>query len=111
MAIVGIPVTIITRTQVGINPIGEPIYTETEETVENVLVAPVSDSEIVNNTDLSGGKAVYTLGIPKSDTHDWEDATVKFFGETWKATGLPTKGLDANIPLQWNTKVTVERCD
>lgn len=111
MAIVGIPVLIVIKSQTGTNPFGEAIYSEVEETVENVLVAPASDIDIVNNNDLTGGKAVYTLAIPKGDTHNWEDATVKFFGATWKAVGIPIMGIEANIPLSWNTKVTVERCD
>lgn len=111
MAIKGITVTIVAKTQTGTNPYGEPVYETTEEAVENVLVAPASDTDIIDNTDLTGGKAVYTLGIPKGDTHNWEDATVRFFGQTWRAVGIPTKGIEANIPLAWNTKVTVERYD
>ena len=111
MAITGITVQIVTWEITGYNSFGEPIYADepTLTDVDNVLVAPVSDTDILSNTDLSGGKAVYQLGIPKGDTHEWTDAIIDFFGERWRAVGLPTQGIEANIPLDWNKKVTVER--
>ena len=88
----------------------DPTYTEADPVqVANVLIAPVSDSDIVENTALDNAKAIYTLAIPKGDTHNWEDAIVEFWGERWHVTGIPSKGIEENIPLSWNLKVTVER--
>lgn len=78
------------------------------EIVDNVLVAPASNSEILDATNLYGKKAVYTLAIPKGDTHEWENKVVEFFGKQWHVFGIPTRGIEANIPLDWNKKVTVE---
>lgn len=86
-----------------------PVYEEIPVEVKNVLVSPASSDDIVTNTDLAGKKAVYTLGIPKSDTHDWKDRRVDFFGERFKTFGLPLRGIDALIPGDWNMKVMVER--
>ncbi|MCD7918459.1 MAG: hypothetical protein LUF84_08455 [Clostridiales bacterium] len=105
----GIPVVLYERTQTGSDPFNKPIYEETATTVENVLVAPSSEEEILDVLNLTGRKAVYTLGIPKGDTHDWEDKDVAFFGERWHTIGMPISGIDAMIPLSWNTKVRVER--
>ena len=63
----------------------------------------------VTSQDLYGKKAVYTLAIPKGDTHDWIDARVRFFNQEWQAFGFPLEGMEANIPLNWNKKVMVER--
>jgi len=52
---------------------------------------------------------VYTLAIPKGDTHDWENQVIEFWGKTWKSFGMPLEGIESNIPLAWNKKVTVER--
>ena len=105
----GIDVTIITRQEVGRDELGEPILEQTgTEIVHNILVAPSSDQEVTEAYNLYGAKAVYTLGIPKDDTHNWKDVLVSFFGETWHTIGEPTKGIDAMIPLEWNTKVRVE---
>lgn len=105
----GITVTLYEATKVSENAFGEAILQETPVNVENVLVAPATTEEILDTVNLYGRKAVYTLGIPKGDTHEWENRRVDFFGERWKVFGIPTKGIDDLIPLGWNTKVMVER--
>lgn len=109
MSIKGITVKLINRVEVGKDPIGDPIYEEVPIEVENVLISPTSSDDIVNNFELYGKKAVYTLAIPKGDTNNWTDAKVEFFGETWRTFGIPLEGIEAMIPLDWNKKVTVER--
>lgn len=105
----GITVTILKGTQSGTDDFNRPIYHYEEEQVENVLVAPANTDDIVNSQDLTGKKAVCTLAIPKSDTHDWTNCIIKFFGQTWKTFGYPQEGITENIPLDWNRKVMVER--
>ena len=85
------------------------VFEEVEEIIENVLVTPASSDDITDSTNLHGKKAVYTLAIPKEDTHDWRDKRVEFFGETFRTFGLPVKGIDHLIPLDWNAKIKVER--
>lgn len=105
----GITITLYEKTQTGTDAFNRPVYTETAVSVDNVLVAPASTSETLDTVNLTGKKAVYTLGIPKGDAHDWKDKKVEFFGETFKTFGEPLKGIEAMIPLEWNTKVQVER--
>lgn len=105
----GITITLYEATESGKNAFNEPIYTETPVEVENVLIAPSSQSEILDAMNLYGRKAVYVLGIPKGDTHEWENRKVEFFGETWQVFGIPSEGLEHLIPLDWNKKVMVER--
>lgn len=104
----GITVTLFQKTEMGTDGFNRPIYEETAEQVENVLVAPAQEQEILDTLNLTGRKAIYTLAIPKGDTHNWENAEVEFFGRRWKTIGMPISGIDAFIPLQWNTKVRVE---
>ena len=73
------------------------------------VVSPASSQEILDATNLYGKKAIYTLAIPKGDTHTWEDCKVSFFGEDWHVFGVPLEGIESIIPLAWNKKVTVER--
>lgn len=105
----GITVILIDRKVTDTDPFGTPIYGDVEVTVDNVLVSPTSSDDIVNQLELTGKKAVYTLAIPKSDTNSWENKEVRFFGERWRVFGIPLQGIDALIPLDWNKKVTVER--
>ena len=105
----GITVTLWQKMQTGEDPFGDPVYEDMPVRVENVLVAPASGDDIVEQLQLYGKHAVYTLGIPKGDTHDWRDAKVSFFGQDFRTFGPPMQGIDDLIPLQWNTKVMVER--
>ena len=104
----GISVVLWEVQEIGKDPFNAPIYEETPVTVENVLVAPASAEEVLDTINRYGKKAVYTLGIPKGDAHSWEDRRVDFFGESWRVFGIPARGIDDLIPLDWNMKVTVE---
>lgn len=104
----GITVTLYAVTQTGTDEFNRPIYTETAVQVDDVLVSPLSDTEIIDTVNLTGKKAVYQLGIPKGDTHEWENRRVSFFGEDWRCIGHPTEGIESMIPLRWNKKVKVE---
>lgn len=105
----GIPVILVEKAKTGVDGFNQPVYEETEVTVENVLVAPSSQGDVITSTDLTGKKAIYTLGIPKTDTHEWENKKVRFFGKEWRVFGFSIQGIDENIPLDWNRKVMVER--
>lgn len=105
----GITVTLYTETVTGYNRIGEPIITETPVQVENVLVAPTSSDDLISEQNLYGKTSVYTLAIPKGDSHDWRNKKVEFFGQAFRTFDAPISGIDALIPLGWNTKVKVER--
>lgn len=105
----GITITLYNKTQTGTDAFHRPIYAETAELVENILVGEPSSEQITDELSLSGKRLAYTLAIPKGDTHDWKDKTVEFFGERFRTFGEPTQGIEDLIPLDWNKKVKVER--
>lgn len=98
----GITVTLINKIEAGRDGFDHPVYSEKRTDVENVLVAPATIAEITDMMNLTGKKAVYNIAIPKGDEHVWEDQKVEFFGSVWKVVGFPKRGIDANIPLDWN---------
>jgi hypothetical protein len=108
----GITIIIPKKIEVGTDEFKRPIYEydiENGEKIQNVLVAPTLSDDLTSTVDLTGKKAVYTMAIPKGDAHDWEECVVYFFGCLWKSFGYPIEGIEENIPLDWNKKVTVER--
>ena len=105
----GITVTLHQKTQSSTDAFGAPIYTDTTVAVDNVLVGEPTSDQIVQDLNMYGKHLAYVLAIPKGDTHTWTDTEVEFFGQTFKTYGEPTQGIDALIPLSWNTKVKVER--
>lgn len=105
----GITVTLIEKVKIGEDPTGRPIYKDDPHSVENVLIAPVSASDAIEQLNLTGKNINYQLAIPKEDAHKWTGAKVEFFGKTWEVVGEPLEGLEALIPLEWNKKVQVAR--
>ena len=105
----GIPITLHNKVEIGRDAFNKPIYDDAPETVENILIEPLSDSEVLETLSLTGRKAVYRIGIPKGDKHDWTDKKVSFFGQDFRTIGIPLEGIEEMIPLEWNKKVTVER--
>ena len=105
----GVNVILYDRVVTGVDALNHPIYAETAQTVENVLIAPMSTNEILENYNLTGRKAVYQLAIPKGDAHDWTAGKrVDFFGKSWRIIDIPEEGIEDLIPLSWNKKVRVE---
>lgn len=105
----GITVVLYDEVQTGTDEFNRPIMSPAPVNVDNVLVTPITTTDIVNNVNLTGKKAVYTLAIPKGDTHEWRDRKVTFFGDDWRTFGEPIQGIESEIPLEWNMKVQVER--
>lgn len=105
----GITVILIDKVKTGQDDFGHSVFEDREIEVENVLVQPTLTDDKVSQLNLTGKVAVYTLAIPKGDTHNWEDREVLFFGQRWRTFGIPIEGIESLIPLDWNKKVTVER--
>ena len=103
----GTTIQVEVKTQTGTDPFGAPVYESVFEDVKDVLVGQPSTDEIKTSTDLFGKKLVYMLGIPKGDTHNWEDVNVIIWGRPFKTFGLPITGEQANIPLRWGQNVRV----
>lgn len=105
----GMTIQLEALTELTADAFGVPTYSSEWISVDNVLVGQPTDSEIADAMRLWGKKAVYTLGIPKGDTHVWEAGTkVRFFGETFLIFGHTIQGIEDMVPLDWNKKVMVE---
>ena len=105
----GITVTLYQKTQTGTDSFNRPIYTEEAVNVDNVLVEPLTYTDIVNELSLTGKHAEYRLCIPKGDNHVWEDAKVSFFDKDFHVYSPAGKYIEENVPLSWNEKYLVER--
>lgn len=109
----GQTVTLYEQTQTGFDPFGAPIYEETAVEVENVLIGEPTTDDITTSTQVYGKVIRYMLGIPKGDSHDWQDKKVSWvdaYNRTYtaKTFGFPITGIEANIPGPWHMKVRCE---
>lgn len=105
----GMTVQYVKKTQADTDDFGMPIYAESLEDVDDVLVGQPSTDDITSSVSLYGKVCKYVLGIPRGDDHEWYDTDVMIFGERYRTIGYPQRGIDANIPLRWNRNVKVER--
>lgn len=105
----GTDIQIVIKTSTENDELGNPIYTETLETVSNVLVGQPSTDDVAETIQLYGKQIAYVLGIPKGDTHNWVDTDVIVFGERFHTIGYPMTGIQDNIPLNWGQNVRIER--
>lgn len=111
MLIRGTRITLYNRVVTGIDAFNRPIYDVTPENVDNVIIEPIGDQEVLDVMSLTGRKVVYRLHLPKGDAHDWTDRTVTFFGQTFRTVGEPIEYQEELVPLEWNRKVQVERIE
>lgn len=108
----GITVTLISKVDTGNrDSFYHPIYEEKREDISDVLVAPASTDDLPVNIDLTTTRTLYTVAIPKGDSHQWKGQEVEFFNSRWRVVGDVLEGIEDNIPLRWNRKVTVEKCE
>lgn len=105
----GETVKLISKTQTGTDPFGAPVYSETEITIENVLVGQPEAKDVTDEMNLTGKRIAYVLGIPKGDSNKWYDSFVIIRGERYRTIGKPVFGTPENMPMWWGGKVSVER--
>ena len=107
----GITVTLYERTVTGTDSLGNQVWTETAVNVANVLVGQPTTDEITTTTEIYGKRLEYWIGIPKGDTHAWENAAVEFGGQRFETFGHLEKGIDALVPTAWNARIRCARYD
>jgi hypothetical protein len=108
----GIDIKLLQKTVSGYDWSNQPIYDLEWVTVENVLVGEPTSDDVIQSQELYGKKVCYTLAIPKGDDHIWENTQIELpepFAGVYNTIGIPTAGIEANIPLKWNKKVKIER--
>lgn len=104
----GETVILIEKIQSGTDDFNRPIYSENEIPVENVIVGSPSFDSALAELNLTGKKLAFTLGVPKTDNHNWSDTTVIIRGRRFKTYGFPLFQTPENVPGPWNLQVKVE---
>lgn len=119
----GETVAVLTRTKAGTDEMGEPVYKWTAETVENVLVRPLSGSDLVDSLRPDGIQVSYSLAFPKAWTKGKQSGFLAH-----RRVALVERGMDATdsdsallvsgspdrtvpCPTAWDTVAEVGRSD
>lgn len=110
----GVSVILKSKTQTGTDAFGQPVYSESDIEVKDVLIGEPSTDDIQNTITKYGKVIAYTLAIPKGDTNEWAKSKVVLpspWNKTFNVIGDAIMGIEENIPLRWNKKVHLERLD
>ena len=108
----GIKIKLLQKVISGYDWANQPIYTTEWVDVDNVLIGEPYTDDVTQIMELYGKKLAYVMAIPKGDDHEWENTQVELpgpFSGIYNTVGVPTAGIEANIPLKWNKKVRIER--
>ena len=93
----GITIQLVNASQTDTDPFGAPIEgNETLEDINDVLVGEPSSDDVATAISLYDKKITYIIAIPKG---------------RYRTVGIPMSGIEANIPLRWNSKVKLERIE
>ena len=107
----GETVTVTTRVQSGTDPGGDATYTTSTSSVDDVLVAPGSQSNAVDNIRPDGIEVALTLYFPRTFTGTLRGAIITVRGEDYKVIGDPIPYNGGLTPTRWNLVAECERGD
>lgn len=111
-------VAVLTRRKIGEDTMGEPIYEWDYETVENVLVRPLSGSDLQDELRPDGIQLRYSLAFPKTFDGSLAHARIALvdrgmdpsnFNDALRVSGDPD--YVNPCPTPWNRLVDVGRVD
>lgn len=110
--IVGEPVVVSRREQVGVNGHNQPVYEWVAETVDDVLVSPGARTDIPDTARPDGVVVAWTLHFPKGYAASLANARVSVRGgAAGDVVGDPQHYTEANTPTRWSLPVEVTRAD
>lgn len=119
----GETVAVLTRTKASTDEMGEPVYEWTAETVDNVLVRPLSGSDLVDSLRPDGIQVSYSLAFPKAWTAGKLPGFLAHRRVALVARGMDAKDADSALrvsgspdrtvpcPTAWDTVAEVGRND
>lgn len=91
----------------GRDSLNNPIIEWEDVEVSNVLVCPVTQSDMSEADRPNAVRVVYNLHFPKTFTGSLRGCKVNVRGEWLGVVGDPRPYTDANVPGSWNMPVEV----
>ena len=119
----GETVAVLTRRKTGEDEMGEPVYEWDSERVENVLVRPLSGSDLTDPLRPDGIRVSYSLAFPKAWTAGKAPGFLAHRRVALVARGMDERDADAALrvsgspdrtvpcPTAWDTIAEVGRTD
>jgi hypothetical protein len=106
---IGMSITFTKQVAAGTDELNDPTYTTTDITVDDVLVAPITEPANARESQaLEQSRDQVRVHLPKSNTEDISDSTFVYEGKTFKVDSASVKFMDENTPTRWNTYFRAE---
>lgn len=106
----GIALTFTQRVESGgFDDFNNPIFTDQTFTIEDCLVAPVTEpQDRIESAALERDQTIVRIHLPKADDRDVSDSTMVYDGQTFRLIGKPVRFMTENTPTRWNRYMRAE---
>lgn len=105
----GMPITFTKQVADGTDSLNDPTYTTQEITVDDCLVAPITEPANARETQaLEQSRDQVRVHLPKTNTQDISDSTFIYQGKTFKVDSASVSFMNENTPGRWNTYFRAE---
>ena len=102
-------ITFTKQVAAGMDALNDPTYTTTDITVDDVLVAPITEPANARESQaLEQSRDQVRVHLPKTNTEDISDSTFDYDGKTFRVDSASVKFMDENTPGRWNTYFRAE---
>lgn len=103
----GEPVTIRRKITIGTDDFGAELVDYQGETIDNVIIAPATSSDLSDDLRPNGVKIMYTVHIPREYTESLKDTEFLIGGQWLRSVGDPQPYRDYVFKMPWNRGVSV----
>ena len=106
---IGMSITFIKQVANGTDALNDPTYTTQNITVDDVLVAPITEPANAREAQaLEQSRDQVRVHLPKTNTQDISNSSFTYEGKEFKVDSASVKFMDGNTPTRWNTYFRAE---
>lgn len=99
----GMQITFIKQVAAGVDALNDPTYTTQEITIDDVLVAPITEPANARESQaLAQSRDQVRVHLPKASDDDISDSTFVYDGKTFRVDSDSVKFMAANTPGRWD---------
>lgn len=103
MFMVGMEITFTKKVPGAVDDLNNPTYTTEEITVEDCLVAPITEPTTAREQQaMTQAKDQVRVHMPKASTEDVGGSSFEYDGKTFTLDSSSVKFMDGNTPTRWN---------
>lgn len=101
---IGMTITFRQKTATGgVDALNNPVYTTTDVTVDDCLVAPITEPSTAREQQaMEQSKDQVRVHMPKTSTVDVGNSTFTYNGKEFSLDSSAVKFMDGNTPTRWN---------